>query len=91
MVILTGKEEKNPNIIKAIDILKRYGASKAVLFGSVQKDPSRTSSDLDLAIDGVEDVCSLESELEMELGVTVDLIPCTESPRFDGRIILWRW
>ena len=91
MVILTGREEKNPNIIKAIDILKRFGASKAILFGSVQKYPSQTARDLDLAIEGVADVHSLEAELETELGVTVDLIPYNDISRFDGRIILWRW
>ncbi len=67
-------------IKRAIDISKRYGVSRLVLFGSALENPE-TARDLDLACEGVNDwhFFKLAAELEEELNVPVDLVPLEDS------------
>ena len=81
-------------IEKCTDLIKQYGASKIILFGSAIENPE-TANDLDLACDGVDGwkFFELGGLLEELVSVPVDLIPLSPSNRFTkyiekkGRII----
>lgn len=71
------------DIRKSVDILRRYGAVRIVLFGSAMDSPE-TAHDLDLAVDGIEgwDFFRAAAEVEKELSVGLDLIPLSPPSRF---------
>lgn len=83
------------DIRKVVDILKSYGATKAILFGSAVYDPER-ARDIDIACDGVQGwrFFELGAKLEKELHKLVDLVPLNPPSRFTkqiekkGRVIL---
>jgi len=67
-------------IERAIDISKRHGVSRLVLFGSALEHPE-TAKDLDLACEGLNDwrFFRFAAELEEELKVPIDLFPIENS------------
>ena len=81
-------------IEKCTELVKQYGASKLILFGSALENPA-TARDLDLACDGVDGwkFFELGGLLEELVSVPVDLIPLSPPNRFTkyiekkGRII----
>lgn len=79
---------------QCIELVKKYGGTKLLLFGSVLEDPEN-ANDLDLACDGVEGwkIFELGARLEELMAGPVDLIPLSPPTRFTkyiekkGRII----
>lgn len=64
---------------KAIPILKRYGVSKAALFGSTARGQAKRGSDVDILVKidndiSLLDFVGLKLELEEALGKKVDLV-----------------
>lgn len=60
---------------KIIEICRRNGASKVILFGSRAKETARESSDIDIAVCGVYDMEKLQEEIEdIPTLYTVDLV-----------------
>lgn len=78
---------------KIMPILKRFGVSKAALFGSVARGEERKDSDIDILVDIQKDISLLEfvglkQELEDALGHPVDLVEyCTIKPILKDRIL----
>ena len=68
---------------RCIDLVKKYGGTKLVIFGSALENPE-TGNDLDLACDGVEgwEIFELGARLEELMAGPVDLIPLTPPTRF---------
>ena len=68
---------------RCIDLVKKYGGKKLVIFGSALENPE-TANDLDLACDGVEgwEIFELGARLEELMAGPVDLIPLTPPTRF---------
>ena len=62
---------------KIIEICRRNGASKVILFGSRAKETARERSDIDIAVCGVHDMEKLQEEIEdIPTLYTVDLDTC---------------
>ena len=60
---------------KIIEICRRNGASKVILFGSRAKETARERSDIDIAVCGVYDMEKLQVEIEdIPTLYTVDLV-----------------
>lgn len=60
---------------KIIEICRRNGASKVILFGSRVKETARERSDIDIAVCGVYDMEKLQEEIEdIPTLYTVDLV-----------------
>ena len=64
---------------KVVPILRRYGVSKAALFGSMVRGQAREGSDVDILVDidadiSLLDFVGLKLELEDALGKKVDLV-----------------
>ncbi|MGH7802115.1 MAG: nucleotidyltransferase family protein [Thermodesulfobacteriota bacterium] len=78
---------------KIIPILKRYGVSKAALFGSSVKGEMTEVSDIDVLVEIEKDISlldfvGLKLELEEILGRKVDLVEyCTLKPIFRERVL----
>ncbi|MBU3925138.1 nucleotidyltransferase family protein [Patescibacteria group bacterium] len=78
---------------KSIPILKRYGVSRAAVFGSFARNQMRRSSDIDILIDIKKDISlldfvGLKLEIEEVLGKKVDLVEYeTIKPLIKERII----
>jgi predicted nucleotidyltransferase len=79
---------------KIFPILKKYGISRASIFGSVVTGETREDSDVDILVEIKRDDISLldfvkiELELGEVLGRKVDLIEyCTIHPRLKERIL----
>ena len=68
---------------QCIELVKEYGATTLLLFGSALENPE-TANDLDLACDGVEGwkIFELGARLEELMAGPVDLIPLTPPTRF---------
>jgi len=68
------------NHYERIDISKRYGVSKLILFGSAL-DRLESARDLDLACEGINSwkFFELGARLEEELNVPVDIFPLDDS------------
>lgn len=68
---------------KVVPILKRYGVSKAGIFGSLSRGEAKKESDIDILVEisksGVSllDFIGLKLELEEALGKKVDLVEYT--------------
>jgi len=67
---------------EAIEILKRHGAKRIILFGSLLQDDHafRINSDIDLAVEGIEkqNFCRAYADLIMALDWPIDLKPIEE-------------
>ena len=60
---------------KIIEICRRNGASKVILFGSRAKETARERSDIDIAVCGVYDMEKLQEEIEdIPTLYTIDLV-----------------
>ncbi len=88
---------KRADIESCVDIAKRYGANKIVLFGSAQFTPE-TAHDIDLICSGVPDALFYQMAADMEdvISVPVDVfsaLPETSFVRFNlprGKVIYER-
>jgi predicted nucleotidyltransferase len=69
---------------KAAPVLRRFGASEAVVFGSLVEGTARESSDIDLVVLGTEPAAywDLRRELEAALGRPLDLFTEADDARF---------
>lgn len=78
---------------KTVPILKRYGATRAGVFGSVVQGKARQCSDIDILIEvgddlSLLDIVRISRELEEALGRKVDLVEYeTIKPRIKQRIL----
>ena len=78
---------------KITPILKRYGVSKAALFGSSVKGEMTEASDIDVLVEIEKDISlldfvGLKLELEEILGRKVDLVEyCTLNPILRERVL----
>jgi len=70
-------------INKCVEIARRYGARKLVLFGSAVTDPAN-ARDIDLLCEGVDSgrFLSMGAEMENETGTLVDTVPADEQTPF---------
>jgi predicted nucleotidyltransferase len=70
-------------ISKCVEIAKRYGIRKLVLFGSAYENPEQ-AKDIDLLASGVNSSSffAMGTDMEKETGVRVDLIPMEPETRF---------
>ena len=75
-------------IDKAVEISKKFGASKVVLFGSSVDDPS-SARDIDLAVAGLSgwNIIRLAAKLEDELKLNVDVISLEPQNKFVAHIL----
>ena len=82
---------------EAVDIARRFGATRLLLFGSALTNPEK-ARDLDLAVDGVPgwDFFRMAAEIEERLGVPLDVVPLDVDDPFvcaierDGRVLYER-
>ena len=76
-----------------LPILRRYGVTRAGLFGSVVRDEMHEDSDIDLLVEisadlSLLDMVGLKLEIEAALNRKVDLAEyCTLKPRLRERIL----
>lgn len=70
-------------INKCLEVAKRYGVKKLVLFGSALYDRSN-ARDIDLLCDGVEgrEFFKMGADMENETMKSVDIIPMSPDSRF---------
>ncbi len=70
-------------INKCVEVAKRYGATKLVLFGSAAEDPEH-ARDIDLVVNGVDgwEFYGLVSDLNEAAGAPVDAVPFKDGDRF---------
>ena len=75
---------------KSIAILRRFGATKIVLFGSAAES-LESARDLDLACDGIDgwEFFCAGAQLEDALPVPVDLVALSPPSRFTRHIEKW--
>ncbi len=68
------------DIEKAVAILKKFGAKKVYLFGSLAEGNSSDDSDIDLAVSGLPDTVFYKAggQLMLELKRRIDLIDIDE-------------
>jgi len=68
----------------AIKILKNYGCSKIYIFGSVAKGNYNDTSDIDIAVEGInpKDFFNAYADLSFNLESRVDLINIESNGRF---------
>ncbi len=61
---------------EAVEIARRFGATRLLLFGSALSNPE-TARDLDLAVDGVPgwDFFRMAAEMEERLRIPIDVVP----------------
>ncbi len=74
------KEAINEDIEKAVTILKKFGAKKVYLFGSLAEDRNTEDSDIDLAVSGLPETVFLKvgGHIMLELKRNIDLIDIDE-------------
>ena len=76
-----------------LPILRRYGVTRAGLFGSIVRDEMHEDSDIDLLVEisadlSLLDMVGLKLEIEAALNRKVDLVEyCTLKPRLRERIL----
>jgi len=73
----------NEQINKCVEVAKRYGASRLVLFGSAAYDPAN-ARDIDLLCEGVAGPAFFEMAgmMEHETRASVDVVPGVPRTRF---------
>lgn len=74
----------NKDIEKAVAILKKFGAKKVYLFGSLVEGSNKEDSDIDLAVSGLPDAVFFKVGgcIMMELKRNVDLVDIDEANPF---------
>jgi len=76
-----------------LPILRRYGVTRAGLFGSIVRDEMHEDSDIDLLVEisadlSLLDMVGLKLEIEAALNRKVDLVEyCTLKPQLRERIL----
>jgi predicted nucleotidyltransferase len=77
--------ENEKNII--IEIAKRFGAKRVLLFGS-SADPQKRGKDIDLAVEGLpaEDFFGFYGELLFSLPLPVDLVDLASKSKFNQMV-----
>jgi predicted nucleotidyltransferase len=80
---MINEDEKNA----IIEIAKRYGVTRVLLFGS-SADPQKRGRDIDLAVEGLppEDFFGFYGELLFGLPLPVDLIDLASSSKFNQMV-----
>lgn len=70
-------------IDRAVEVARRYGATRVLLFGSALDHPE-TARDLDLAVDGIPgwDFFRMAAEIDRALRVPIDVIPMDSDTPF---------
>ncbi|HET6568037.1 MAG TPA: nucleotidyltransferase domain-containing protein [Rhodothermales bacterium] len=70
-------------IQRAVDVAKRYGATRVILFGSAATHPE-TARDLDLAVAGVLgwEFFGMAAEMEQAARIALDVVPLEPETRF---------
>jgi uncharacterized protein len=84
----------NAQVMACVDVARKYGAKKLVLFGSAAHDPS-TARDIDLVCEGVQgwDVISMGAEMEEQAGACIDIVttppvtPFAEMALDEGKVL----
>ena len=73
-------EEARRSLTEAVEILKRHGATKIVLFGSLCSGSLRPMSDIDLAVEGIAQDSWMRAlaDVLMALDRPIDLKPLEE-------------
>ncbi len=74
-------------IDRAVEIARRYGATRVLLFGSAVDHPE-TARDLDLAVGGVDgwEFLRMSAEIERTVMVPLDVVPLDAESWFTNRI-----
>ena len=74
---------KSDQIAKCIEVAKRYGAKRLVLFGSAVENPEN-ARDIDLICSGVRgwQFLLMGADMENETGAIVDTVPADEPSEF---------
>lgn len=74
-------------IDRAVEIARRHGATRVLLFGSAVDHPE-TARDLDLAVDGVDgwEFFGMAAEIDRALCIPVDVIPLDADTPFTRHI-----
>lgn len=74
---------KSEQISKCVEIARRYGAKRLVLFGSAAEDPEN-ARDIDLLCIGVRgwQFLLMGADMENETGAIVDTVPADEPSEF---------
>jgi predicted nucleotidyltransferase len=75
---------------QAVEIARRHGATRLLVFGSAVEDPAR-ARDLDLAVAGVEGwaLYGLAARMERALGISVDLVALEPPSPFTRHVERW--
>jgi predicted nucleotidyltransferase len=84
-------EQARSALPRATDILKKYGAKRVILFGSLcRAGRFHRRSDIDLAVEGIpaQDFFRAGADLMMALDWPVDLKPLEEIDEFFRELIL---
>jgi uncharacterized protein len=84
-------------IDRSVEIARKYGATRVLLFGSAAEDPE-TARDLDIAVGGVDgwEFFRMAAELEEAVRIPLDVIPLEPENAFvhhisqRGRVIYER-
>ena len=71
------------------NVFKKYGVTKAVIFGSVADGKGGRDSDIDLFVQPLtsEKFWDFRRELENEVGFTIDLYTGQDDPKFVSKIL----
>ena len=81
--------DKEKELFKIVDISKKFGAKKVLLFGSFLEDKNK-ARDIDIAVSGIpsKDFFSYYGKVSMEIDDEVDIVDIDDvNPHFYKRII----
>ena len=93
MIRITAMDPINEIKEKTLPILKRYGVTKAAVFGSFARGKAKKTSDIDILVEITKDISlfefiGLKQELEEVLDKKVDLVEySTIKPRLKDIIL----
>lgn len=78
----------NEMINKAIEICRKHGVTRLILFGSAVHN-LENAQDIDLAVEGVEGwgLIELAAEIENNLMINVDVVPIEGNSRFMNHVL----
>jgi len=83
------KLRKDLLLIKGVPVLKEYGVTRAILFGSLSTGRCKQNSDIDLFVNplSAENFWKLSRDLEDALNLSVDLYSDSDDSTFVQKII----
>lgn len=78
----------NEMINKAIEICRKHGVTKLILFGSAVNN-LENARDLDFAVEGIEGwgLIELAAEIENHLMINVDVVPIEGNSKFINHVL----